>query len=351
MDILAVDVGAGTQDILLYREGMPLENSVKMVMPSQSVIVAERIDRARREARDIFLTGFTMGGGRSTRAVKRHLEVGLKVYATPSAALTLNDNLERVKAMGVKIREDRPPKALVVKTRDLDLDALQKAFQLFGIKIPQNVAVAVQDHGYSPHRSNRVARFEKMAKTLQAGGKPEDFAHLDPPSFFNRMGAVKASLEKKGFQPLVMDTGPAALLGATLDSRYAEPSLVLNLGNGHTIGAVMMEGRITALFEHHTSLMTSEKLLSLVEKLCQGTLTNSEVFQDGGHGAHVEEAPGKEALRSVMVTGPHREKVLNSGELRTLGKVVPAAPGGDMMITGCLGLIEAWKRLMGGRNR
>ncbi len=33
MTLLAVDVGAGTQDILLYQEGVPIEGSTKMVLP------------------------------------------------------------------------------------------------------------------------------------------------------------------------------------------------------------------------------------------------------------------------------------------------------------------------------
>ena len=32
--ILAIDVGAGTQDILIYEEGQPIENCVKLVLPS-----------------------------------------------------------------------------------------------------------------------------------------------------------------------------------------------------------------------------------------------------------------------------------------------------------------------------
>jgi Uncharacterized protein conserved in archaea len=54
MTLLAVDVGAGTQDILLYQEGVPIEGSTKMVLPSQTMIVGNRISRARMAGRDIF---------------------------------------------------------------------------------------------------------------------------------------------------------------------------------------------------------------------------------------------------------------------------------------------------------
>ena len=62
MSLLAIDVGAGTQDILLYDEEIPLEGSTKMVLPSQTVLVGNRINRARLAGKDVFLRGPTMGG-------------------------------------------------------------------------------------------------------------------------------------------------------------------------------------------------------------------------------------------------------------------------------------------------
>lgn len=349
MALLAVDVGAGTQDILLFKEGVPIENSAKMVMPSQTVIVGGQIDRARLRGRDVFLVGTTMGGGASVRAAKREIKAGLRVYATPKAALTFNDDLEKVRRMGVVITEDAPPEADVVEMGDIDLSAIKATFETFCLDMPKDVAVAVQDHGRSPNRSNRIVRFEEMARILDSGGELRSFVHLDPPPLFNRMGAVKEMLDRAGLRPMIMDTGPAAIYGATQDPRYAAPALVLNIGNGHTIGAVVAEGKITALFEHHTSALTADKLLRFSKRLCDGTLTNDEVFEDAGHGAHVVDAPGAGKISSVVVTGPNRQRFLGSGLLAKLGPVVSAAPGGDMMITGCLGLVEAWKALGGGR--
>ena len=345
MALLAVDVGAGTQDILLFEDGLAIENSAKMVMPSMTVIVGRKIDGARLRGEDVFLTGTTMGGGASVRAAKRHVEAGLRVFATPKAALTINDDLERVKRMGVLIVEEAPAGAEVVTTGDLDTPAMKAAFESFGLDMPKDVAVAVQDHGYSPERSNRIVRFEEMAKVLDSGGDIRSFIHRDPPPLFNRMVAVKEMLDRAGLSSLVMDTGPAAIFGAIQDPRSTEPALVLNIGNGHTIGAVVAEERITALFEHHTSALTAEKLLHFSKELCGGTITNREVFEDGGHGAVVVEAPGAGKIRSVVVTGPNRGRFIESGLLEKLGPVISAAPGGDMMITGCLGLVEGWKAL------
>jgi uncharacterized protein (DUF1786 family) len=76
-----------------------------------------------------------------------------------------------------------------------------------------------------------------------------------------------------------------------------------------------------------------------MEKLCSGSLKSSEVFEDGGHGAYIESVP--EEVRSRLVTGPRRDSFLRSGAIK---EAVAAAPAGDMMITGCIGLLEAWSR-------
>ena len=98
--LIAVDVGGGTQDIFVYLEGQSMENCPKMVMPSPTRLVAQRISAATAEKKAVFLFGETMGGGVCGGAAKRHIAAGLPVYATPTAALTFYDNLERVKKTG-----------------------------------------------------------------------------------------------------------------------------------------------------------------------------------------------------------------------------------------------------------
>jgi len=338
MSLLAVDVGAGTQDILLYQEDVPLEGSTKMVLPSQTTLVGTRINRARLAGKDVFLRGPTMGGGASTAAVRWHLAAGYAVYATPSAAASINDNLERVAALGVKIQEDAPQSAEIIETGDIDTSALRRAFQIFDIALPKDIAVAVQDHGYSPEKSNRLVRFEHLTEAIRSGGELEAFAYRQPPQAMTRMLAVRDTLVRDGFEPLLMDTGPAAIFGAALDYRFLDPALIINFGNGHTVAAILDDGRITAIFEHHTSELSPEKLRDFTEKLCNGRLKNREVFDDGGHGAYIDSVP--ERIMSTIATGPRRAPFLQS---HALDGAVPASPGGDMMITGCIGLVEAWK--------
>jgi uncharacterized protein (DUF1786 family) len=103
MKILAIDVGMGTQDILLYDSEKNMENCFKMVLPSQTQIIAGRILKETLLKNDIVLLGETMGGGPCVGAVRRHIEANLTVYATEKAALTLNDSIRKVKEMGVII--------------------------------------------------------------------------------------------------------------------------------------------------------------------------------------------------------------------------------------------------------
>ena len=76
MKILAIDIGVGTQDIMLYNTDNPIENSVKMVMPSPTKIIAKRI---RKHHNDLLIYGATMGGGPVNQAVKNHLARGYNV--------------------------------------------------------------------------------------------------------------------------------------------------------------------------------------------------------------------------------------------------------------------------------
>jgi len=104
MRILAVDVGTGTQDILLYDSDLELENCLKLVMPAPTMLIARRVKAATRERRPILLTGVTMGGGPSQWAVEDHVRAGLPVYATATAARSFNDDLEVVeREMGIRV--------------------------------------------------------------------------------------------------------------------------------------------------------------------------------------------------------------------------------------------------------
>jgi uncharacterized protein (DUF1786 family) len=141
-----------------------------------------------------------------------------------------------------------------------------------------------------------------------------------------------------GPEPLfLMDTGPAAILGALDDAvvAAADPVVVLNLGNFHTIAALLHGRRIAGLFEHHTGELTRPKLEQYLEGIAAGTLSNQAVFDDMGHGA-LELGVNASPPKRLAVTGPRRG-LLNGSRLRPH----LAVPHGDMMLAGCFGLLRA----------
>src|SRR5512135_631768 len=130
MKILAIDVGTGTQDILLFDTGTEVENCLQMVMPSPTVLVARQIRNATARGEDVLLTGTIMGGGPSSWAADDHLRAGHRVFATPSAGKSFNDDLAEVEKSGIRIVSEDEAKRLNarrVEMRDVDLDALRRA--------------------------------------------------------------------------------------------------------------------------------------------------------------------------------------------------------------------------------
>jgi uncharacterized protein (DUF1786 family) len=350
MQILAVDVGTGTQDIYLFQQGISPENGFKMVMPSPTMMVRRQVQEATKQGRALLLQGVTMGGGPSHWAVEAHLKAGLKVYATPEAARTFNDDLEWVAGeMGVEIiSSDEAGQLKDVERftlRDFDYQQIAAAFDGFGVDLdPSAVAVAVFDHGAAPPGySDRQFRFDYLNQRISQANRLSAFAfHAgDIPPIMTRMQAVANSAA--GFEaPLVvMDTAPAAVLGATLDPAVAdrERIMVVNVGNFHTLAFRLGPSGIEAVFEHHTGLLDSERLDHYLLEMASGQLTHEEVFKDHGHGALVRhERPLDLSIDGyqVAVTGPRRA-MMEKSRLRTH----MAVPYGDMMIAGCFGLLRA----------
>lgn len=339
LNLLAIDIGGGTQDILIYDSSKTIENCYQLVIPSQTVIVARKIMKATQDGKDICLTGKLMGGGASVKAIMNHLEKGYKVFSLPEPAKTIKDNLEIVKKKGITIVDDIPQNVIEIEFKDVDLNLLQKSLDLFEIEMPTNIAVAVQDHGESLEISNRVFRFQHLERFILSGGLIENLSYPTPPDYMTRMKAVKEEIPSA----VLMDTGPAAVRGALLDEKvkkYVERGLVVvNIGNQHTFAVLIKGNKVYGMFEHHTKFMTPEKLKSLIETLQNGTLKNETVFNDKGHGAVIsEDYFQQEKFNFVTVTGPNRVIAKDLGYHM-------AVPFGDMMIAGCFGLVEAFKDL------
>src|SRR5919106_854123 len=182
MRILTIDVGTGTQDILLFDADQELENCVKMVMPSPTAVVARQIRDATERGTPLLLDGVTMGGGPSHWAAMDHVRAGYPVYATPHAARTFDDDLEGVAGMGITVvSEDEAaglPGVARVTLRDLWVDEVRTALRAFGADDHFDaLAAAVFDHGAAPPGySDRIFRFDYLAERLGATNDLATFA-------------------------------------------------------------------------------------------------------------------------------------------------------------------------------
>lgn len=350
MQILAVDIGTGTQDIFLFRPGLSLENGLKLVLPSPTMIVRQRLLQAAARRQDVVLRGVTMGGGPSQWGVEAVRRSGGRVFATEAAARSFNDDLDEVRlGLGVEIvSEDEAARLRDVEPivlGDFDFARLEKTFALFGVGLrPAAVGVAVFDHGAAPPGiSDRQFRFDYLESRLRTEKRLTAFAHRAPgiPEHLTRMRAVADSAAALDCPLVVMDTAPAAILGATFDPLVERRPcrVMINVGNFHTLGFRVGPAGIEGLFEHHTGLLGRERLEVLIERLAAGTLMRQEVFEDQGHGALLLDRtplPLDDPDFGIVVTGPRRG-LLSGSRLRPHF----AVPFGDMMLAGCFGLLAA----------
>ena len=151
------------------------------------------------------------------------------------------------------------------------------------------------------------------------------------------MKGVEKRLEDEGIEiePLLMDTKFASIAGMQYDkvAERLNSYIAIDIGNGHTTAASIEDGKIQGLFEHHTSALTGESLERYIKRLADGVITNEEVYNDHGHGAHVLNPISK--IEKVIVAGPKRELIE-----KTNLDWHHACPGGDVMMTGTIGLIK-----------
>ncbi len=354
MRILAVDMGTGTQDILLFDSAQPIENALQMIMPSATQIAARRIHAATSERRAVVLTGVTAGGGPCHWALEAHLKAGLPAFATPEAAKTFDDDLDNVQRMGMTLlSEDEVDAARGehIPLRDLDLNAIRTAFSAFDVDTRfDGLALGCLDHGASPPGySDRLFRFDHLRRVVAERNDLRAFAYLpdELPEYLTRARTLVAAADADA-PTVFLDTGPAAALGALQDTQVAahQEQLLLNLGNMHALAFHLHGTRIRSLYEHHTGEVSADQFVDFTQRLIAGTLPHEDVFESKGHGVyyadstrHPERSKGSSHPASpfLAVTGPQRAKLRGSA-------LDPyfAVPHGDMMVSGCFGLLWAF---------
>jgi uncharacterized protein (DUF1786 family) len=257
---------------------------------------------------------------------------------TEEAARTIRDDLDQVREIGIKVVKDRPAgfTGEVLEFQEVNIPFIEGIFRAAGegegIAV---IALAVQDHGSAPPgESDRVFRFSCFRRILEQGRGFEGFAYLQDeiPSYHYRMlSAAQRAEQGCRATVMLMDTALSAILGVKEEDGT---QVALNIGNGHTIMALVIEGVLQGLFEHHTSLLTPAKLRDYILRFPHGEVSYEEIYDDGGHGAFV--LARASAPITITVTGPKRGMMRETG----LSYNQPA-PGGNMMMTGPWGLVKA----------
>ena len=344
---LMIDVGAGTMDILYYDTETDL--NYKAVVKSPIRYLAER---ASSVAGNLLVVGNEMGGGPITQALVARANEAEVVMSVSSAA-TLNHDLERVKSWGIKLVEDDQAENLkknksytVITLGDLESQRLEQIVKSFGVPFEFDaVAICAQDHGVPPPG---VSHLDFRHNMFQAHLGKNPYPHTllyksdEIPGTMNRLKSIaQSALKLPAAEIYVMDSGMAAILGASMDSlaRGKKPVLLLDIATSHTVGAAMAGEEIAGFFEYHTQDITLEKLETLLHDLAEGKLSHQQILAEGGHGAFLRRAVGFNAIETIIATGPKRKLVARSHLPIQFG-----APWGDNMMTGTVGLLEALRR-------
>ncbi|MCK5684705.1 DUF1786 domain-containing protein [bacterium] len=347
--VLTFDIGSGTLDVLLWDSEKNIENCIKLVLPSPNQIMTKQIEDF--EGDTLKVDGYTVGGGKCSWAIKDMVKQGKKVLMTPTAGRLVRDDLDRVRKLGIDIVDQIEDPDFFL--REIDFDFYRMILKNAGEDIDKIdfFGFALQDHGCPPPGvSDRKFRFELFSKFLgnSRNLEPFLFSFNEVPEYFLRMNSFKQSVldqlspECNGY---LIDTSPAAIAGCLEDETVRDmvlkgPVMIVNFGNKHTMACIVKDGLIEALFEHHTFMLRKdpEKIQDYLTRLAENDLTSEEVFDDMGNGALIFSKTGIKNLLPIIVTGPNRNLIK-----KTSYEHYFAAPGGDMMITGPLGIISIMK--------
>jgi uncharacterized protein (DUF1786 family) len=347
---LMIDIGAGTMDILVYDTQTDLH--YKAVVKSPVRYMAEKTAAIPG---NLLVVGNEMGGGPITQVLLERIKEA-QVVMSRSASATLNHDVEKIRSWGISVVEDDRANQLrddqdysVISLGDLEPARIEQIVKSFGVPCDFDaVAICAQDHGVPPPGMSHLDFRHNMFKARLAE-KP--YPHMllyksdQVPAAMNRLKSIaNLAAQLPAAEVYVMDSGMAAILGASLDSlaRGKNPVLLLDIATSHTVGAAMAGEEIAGFFEYHTQDITLEKLEDLLRNLANGKLSHQQILSEGGHGAFLRQAVGFSAIETIVATGPKRKLLAESRLPIEFG-----APWGDNMMTGTVGLLEALRRHKG----
>jgi len=347
---LIIDIGAGTMDVLCCDSETDL--SYKAVAQSPTLSLAQEVQGLHN---NLLITGSEMGGGPISEALIQRAK-NARVVMSASAAATIHHDVDKVRSLGIEVLKDEEAEAMRGDTGlsrlpigDLDIDRLRYLLRGLGVPFSFDVAgICAQDHGIP---AKGVSHLDYRHTFFKSRLDEDPYPHAllyrndEVPPTFSRLTAIAESAEALPADEIyLMDSGMAAMLGATLDPQAArnERVLTLDVATSHTVGAALERGEICGFFEYHTRDITMERLEALLPELADGNLEHADIVREGGHGAYIRKAFGFEAAEIIVATGPKRGMLKN-----THLPIVFGSPIGDNMMTGTAGVLEAIYRRKG----
>ena len=347
---LLMDIGAGTIDVLYYDTESGLH--YKAVSRSPILTMAEK---AQGISGKLLITGNEMGGGAISGVLEQRAREE-EVIMSKSSAATIHHSIERVRSLGISVVDDKKAEEMKLdKTYThlaiMDLEPERLEHMVNGMGVPFSfdvVGICAQDHGMPP---DGMSHLDYRHNIFKANLDESPFPHAmlyrnnEVPPTMNRLRSIAESAKRLPANEIyVMDSGMAAILGASMDpgATKKEKIIILDVATSHTLGAALEGGEISGFFEYHTRDITLEKLEALLVGLGDGELVHKQILEEGGHGAYIRSAFGFQSTEIIIATGPKRSLIANSGLTIALG-----APLGDNMMTGTVGLLEAISRYKG----
>ncbi len=332
MFFLAVDIGGGTQDICYYDSSDIFENSIKLVLPTPSKVIASNISLIDD---DLYIDGNIIGGGSILSIIKEKISSGKNVFISQNACATLKDDKEYLKNLDITIVEDIINPNIIFN--EFSYDTISKVVtDCYGSFNPDKVLVAVQDHGYIAGQKDRITRFNFLKDFLKNGLKNAFFTEFSQiPSNFTRLKSIYNSINDKvsNISIHISDTAVVGAIGAASVTNI-RPIIVVDVGNCHTFAALIgNDDKVYSFFEHHTHLLNRDILIKLLKDLSVSSISNDEIFNNDGHGAYIYEKINAVNC-PILVTGPNRQKFLEEKD-----NIIFAYPKGDTMMAGTVGLL------------
>ena len=339
-----IDIGAGTMDLLWYDS--ETGEHFKAVAPSPVRTISWEIQKTRGP---LAITGVEMGGGVST-AIKERAR-NAEVVMTALAAATLDNNPDKVRAMGIRLASEETVAAYLTEHTNYakivlgDIQPKTLRTIIAGLGLPLHfdaVALCAQDHGAAPVGVSHLDFRHMLYKNLLEPSPQLHrllFRNDEIPQAFTRLASISTGASYLDTNEVfVMDSGIAAIVGASQDVQLKDrdPVMVLDIATSHTVVAVLSGGQPAGFVEYHTRDLSLSRLEELMVDLADGRVDHSVVVSQGGHGAWLRNAVGFSNVKAILATGPKRYLLAESRL-----PIIWGAPWGDNMMTGTVGLLEA----------